>query len=101
LSPAGKTVILVDDGIATGSSALAAIRALGQLQPAKVVVAVPVAPPSVVNRLAPQVDEFVAVAVPDPFGAVGQFYDDFSQVSDEEVMDLLARSPAKPVRTAA
>jgi len=101
LSPAGKTVILVDDGIATGSSALAAIRALGQLQPAKVVVAVPVAPPSVVNRLAPQVDELVAVAAPDPFGAVGQFYDDFSQVSDEEVMDLLARSPVKPVGTAA
>ena len=101
LSATGKTVILVDDGIATGSSALAAIRALGQLRPAKVVVAVPVAPPSVRDRLAAEVHEFVCVAAPDPFAAVGQFYDDFSQVSDEEVVDMLSRNPGQAVRTAA
>jgi len=101
LSATGKTVILVDDGIATGSSALAAIRALGQLRPAKVVVAVPVAPPSVRDRLAAEVHEFVCVAAPDSFAAVGQFYDDFSQVSDEEVVDMLSRNPGQAVRTAA
>ena len=90
LSATGKTVILVDDGVATGASMLAAIRALRQMQPAQVVVAVPVAPPIVCDRLSREADEFVCVAAPSHFVAVGQFYDDFSQVSDEEVIDLLA-----------
>lgn len=86
----GKAVILVDDGIATGASLLAGIRALRQLHPAKIVVAVPVAPAPVCERLAYKVDDMVCVAALEPFGAVGQFYDDFPQVSDEEVKTLLA-----------
>ena len=92
LSVAGKTVILVDDGIATGASLLAGIRALRQSRPANIVVAVPVAPPPVCERLAREVDEIVCVVTPEPFGAVGQFYDDFSQVEDEEVFQLLERN---------
>jgi len=92
LSVAGKIAILVDDGIATGASLLAAIRALRQLRPAEIVVAVPVAPAPVAERLAYEVDEMVCVATPEPFGAVGEFYDDFSQVKDEEVIELLARN---------
>ena len=67
LSVEAKTVILVDDGIATGSSLLAGIRALRQLRPAKIVIAVPVAPPAACKRLAYEVDEFVCVATPEPF----------------------------------
>jgi putative phosphoribosyl transferase len=91
LSVSGKTVILVDDGVATGASLLAGIRALRQLRPAKIVVAVPVAPAPVSKRLAYEVDEMVCVATPEPFRAVGQFYDRFPQVEDEEVVELLAR----------
>jgi predicted phosphoribosyltransferase len=101
LSAEGKTVILVDDGIATGSSALAAIRALRQLRPAKIVVAVPVAPPAVCERLAAEADEFVCVLAPDHFVAVGQFYADFSQISDEEVIDMLSRNRVERLGTAA
>jgi len=92
VSVSGKIVILVDDGIATGASLLAGIRALRQLRPAKIVVAVPVAPTPVCKRLAYEVDEMVCVAMPEPFGAVGQYYDDFSQVEDEKVVELLARN---------
>lgn len=88
----GKTAILVDDGIATGASLLAGIRAVRALEPAKIVVAVPVAPPESCERLADEVDEIVCVATPEPFGAVGQFYDDFRQITDQEVTDLLAKS---------
>jgi putative phosphoribosyl transferase len=91
LSVAGKTVILVDDGIATVASLLAAIRALRQLRPAKIVLAVPVAPRPDCEQLAHDVDELVCVASPEPFGPVGQFYDRFPQVEDEEVVALLAR----------
>ena len=90
LSVAGQTVILVDDGIATGASLLAGIRALRQLRPGKIVVAIPVAPPEACGRLAYEVDEIVCTATPEPFGAVGRFYDDFCQVTDEEVLRLLA-----------
>jgi putative phosphoribosyl transferase len=92
LSVAGKIAILADDGIATGASLLAGVRALRQLEPAKIVVAVPVAPAPVAERLTCEVNELVCVATPEPFGAVGQFYDDFSQVKDEEVIELLARN---------
>jgi putative phosphoribosyl transferase len=85
----GMAVILVDDGIATGSSMRAAIRALRQMKPARIVIAVPVAPPSVCNRLRLEVDELVCLDMPEPFYGVGRFYDDFSQVSDEEVKELL------------
>jgi len=91
-SSEGKIVILVDDGIATGASVLAGIRALRQMHPAKLVVAVPVAPRATCKRVADEVDELVCVATPDPFFAVGRFYDDFSQVGDEQVVELLARN---------
>ena len=92
LDVSGKTVILVDDGIATGSSIRAGIRALRQMKPARIVIATPVAPPSTCNRLKSEVDELVCVEMPEQFCGVGQFYDDFSQVSDEEVNDLLNRA---------
>jgi putative phosphoribosyl transferase len=85
----GKTVILVDDGIATGSSLSAGVRALRQMQPAAIVIAAPIAPQSTVTRLRRDVDDVVCVAIPEPFYGVGQFYHDFSQVSDEEVNELL------------
>lgn len=94
----GKTVLLVDDGIATGSSMLAAIAALRQLKPVKIVVAVPVAAASTTKRLQKIADEFVAVEVPAAFYAVGQFYADFQPTSDEEVVDLLERASAAPSR---
>ncbi len=87
----GKTVILVDDGIATGASLLAGIRAVRAMEPAKLVVAVPVAPPDSCERLADEVDEIICVATPEPFGAVGQFYDDFSEVTDQDVINLLTQ----------
>ncbi|MBZ5644891.1 MAG: phosphoribosyltransferase [Acidobacteriia bacterium] len=89
LDVAGRIVILVDDGIATGASMRAAIRALRQMNPARIVIAVPVAPADTCNRLQSQVDELVCLEMPEPFFGVGQFYDDFSQVSDDEVRDLL------------
>jgi len=85
----GRTVILVDDGIATGASMEAAIRALRQMNPVRIVIAVPVAPADTCGRLRSEVDDFVCLEMPEPFFGVGQFYDDFSQVSDEEVKDLL------------
>jgi len=89
LDVGGMTVILVDDGIATGSSIRAAIRALRQMKPARIVIAVPVAPPSTCSQLQFEADELVCLEMPEPFYGVGQFYDDFSQVSDEEVKELL------------
>jgi putative phosphoribosyl transferase len=88
----GLTVLLVDDGIATGSSMRAAIDALRQMKPARLVVAVPVAPLSTCNRLRREVDEFICVHMPDEFYAIGQFYEDFSQMADEEVTELLRRA---------
>ncbi|MDE3169340.1 MAG: phosphoribosyltransferase [Acidobacteriota bacterium] len=88
----GQTVIVVDDGIATGSSMLAAIKALRQMQPARLVLAVPVAPASTCKRLREHVDELVCVHTPERFYAIGQFYEDFSQVTDEQVIELLRRA---------
>jgi len=88
----GLTVILVDDGIATGSSIRAGIDALRQMKPARLVIAVPVAPESTVRRLRRMVDEFVCLDTPESFYGVGQFYSDFSQVSDEEVRNLIGRA---------
>jgi putative phosphoribosyl transferase len=85
----GKTVILVDDGIATGASTRAAITALRQMNPGRIVLAAPVAPGPTYRRLRSEVDDFVCVDTPETFYAIGEFYEDFSQVSDEEVMELL------------
>lgn len=88
----GKTVILVDDGLATGSTMLAAVQALRQQGPARIVVAVPVASTDTCELMKDYVDEIVCAATPEPFYAVGRWYEDFSQTTDEEVRELLARS---------
>jgi putative phosphoribosyl transferase len=85
----GKTLILVDDGLATGSTMLAAVRALRQLGPARIVVAVPVAAPDTCDLLKAEVDEVVCAVTPEPFYAVGLWYRNFSQTMDEEVRELL------------
>jgi predicted phosphoribosyltransferase len=90
LAPAGKTVIVVDDGIATGASMLAAVRALRTAGPTKIVVAVPVAPPVAYRQLAQAADELVCLEVPSAFLAVGEYYRDFRQTSDDEVRKFLA-----------
>lgn len=87
----GRTVILVDDGLATGATMQAAVKALRQLQPARIVVAVPTASPQTCEELRAQVDEVICAITPEPFHAVGLWYEDFSQTTDEEVRDLLAR----------
>lgn len=86
---AGKTVILVDDGIATGASMLASVRAVRANAPSAVVVAVPVGPPSTCRELATEADDVVCATMPIGFEAVGQVYDDFHQVTDDEVRELL------------
>jgi len=90
----GRTVILVDDGLATGSTMRAAVQALRQQRPARIVVAVPVAAFATCEELRREVEEVVCFATPEPFMAVGRFYDDFSQTTDEEVHDLLASARA-------
>jgi putative phosphoribosyl transferase len=88
----GHTVILVDDGLATGSTMRAAIAALRQQQPDRIVVAVPTAAPETCDEFRNEVDEVVCAITPDPFHAVGLWYEDFSQTTDDEVRDLLARA---------
>ncbi len=87
----GKMVILVDDGLATGASMQAAIKALRQQHPARIVIAVPVAAPEICEALRAEVDEVICALTPDPFLAVGFWYEDFSQTTDDEVRYLLAR----------
>jgi putative phosphoribosyl transferase len=87
--PAGRVVIIVDDGIATGATVMAAIRFVRRGQPQRVVVATPVAPPDTLHRLEHEADHVVSLLVPPDFQAVGQYYDDFSPVSDEEVAAAL------------
>ena len=95
----GKTVILIDDGLATGSTMRAAAAALRQQQPARLVVAVPVAAPQTCDEFKTEVDEIVCAVTPEPFHAVGLWYEDFSQTTDEEVRDLLARSKQNQAST--
>jgi erythromycin esterase-like protein/predicted phosphoribosyltransferase len=98
---AGRTVILVDDGLATGSSMRAAIEALRRHRPARIVVAVPAAPKSTCEELSALVDEVVCATTPSPFVAVGASYWDFTQITDEEVRDLLrAAAGSAPARSA-
>jgi predicted phosphoribosyltransferase len=85
----GRTVILVDDGLATGSTMRAALAALRRQGPARIVVAVPIATPETCKNLEPEVDEIVCAVTPEPFYAVGLWYRDFSQTTDEEVRELL------------
>ena len=92
----GHTVILVDDGLATGATMRAAAEALRRLGPSRLVVAVPVAAPETCEEFRGEVDEIVCGRTPEPFQAVGLWYDDFSQTTDEEVRDLLERTQRKP-----
>src|SRR5207245_4117921 len=91
----GKTVVLVDDGIATGASIRVAIAALRQMRTAEIVVAAPVVPLSTCERLRREADEVICVHTPKNFYAIGEFYDDFSQVTDAEVMELLQQAASK------
>ncbi|MGO9153997.1 erythromycin esterase family protein [Mycobacterium sp.] len=99
LDVTGKTVIVVDDGLATGSSMFAAVQALRDCEPAHIVIAVPAAPESTCREFAGMVDDVVCASMPTPFLAVGESFWDFNQVSDEEVRELLATptTGAKPV----
>lgn len=88
----GRTVILIDDGLATGSSMRAAMAALRQQVPARIVIAVPVGPPETCAEFQGEADEAVCALTPEPFYAVGLWYQNFSQTTDEEVRDLLERA---------
>ncbi|WP_431959511.1 erythromycin esterase family protein [Mycobacterium sp. smrl_JER01] len=99
LELAGKTVILVDDGLATGASMLAAVQALREMEPAEIVVAVPAAPESTCQEFAALVDDVVCASMPTPFRAVGESFWDFRQVSDDEVRELL-ETPTVGIATA-
>jgi putative phosphoribosyl transferase len=87
----GRTILLVDDGVATGGTMSAALQGLAKAQASRVVLGLPVGPPDVVARLAEEADEVVCLATPEPFFAVGIWYRDFTQTSDEEVIRLLAQ----------
>ncbi|MDZ7828533.1 MAG: phosphoribosyltransferase family protein [Halofilum sp. (in: g-proteobacteria)] len=86
-----RTAIVIDDGIATGATVRAALLAIRRARPARLVLAVPVAPPDTVRSLRDEVDDLVCLETPRWFGAIGAFYRDFRQTSDQEVVDLLAR----------
>lgn len=88
----GRTVIVVDDGIATGATMQAALHATRRAGPKTLVLAVPVAPPDTLERLRPDCDQIVCLTAPERFMAVGSFYADFTQVEDDEVRDLLRRA---------
>jgi predicted phosphoribosyltransferase len=89
---AGRTAVVVDDGVATGGTAVAALRWARAQGAAEVILAVPVAPPQTIDRLRAEADEVVALATPEPFFAVGEWYRDFDQTSDAEVVAALARA---------
>jgi putative phosphoribosyl transferase len=92
----GRTVILIDDGLATGSTMRAAATALRNMQPSKIIVAVPVAAAETCADLRSEVDEVICGATPEPFMAVGAWYSDFEQTSDQEVRQLLDRIASHP-----
>lgn len=91
----GKTAILIDDGLATGASMRAAVAALRQMHPARTVIAVPIAAASTCEEFQGEVDEVICARMPEPFYAVGLWYEDFSQTSDEEVRNLLGRAESE------
>jgi putative phosphoribosyl transferase len=97
----GLTVILVDDGAATGSTLRAALAAVRNLGPAFLVAAVPVAPPEVCEKLRQEADRMVCLETPESFEAVGAWYEDFSQITDEEVRERLSRASLNDVKGAA
>lgn len=94
----GRTAIVIDDGIATGATARAALRALRRQKPKRLVLAIAVAPPETVERLRTEVDDIVCLEAPEPFHAISLYYRDFSQVSDEEVIATLEREDVRTGR---
>jgi putative phosphoribosyl transferase len=92
---AGQVVIVIDDGIATGATTRAALQAIRIRKPKELVLAVPVAPPDTIKQLRPEVDALICLETPELFGAIGYFYRDFRQVSDQEVVAILKRFPIK------
>jgi len=92
----GQSVILVDDGLATGATMLAAARHVRTLQPHRVTIAVPIGTKEACARLEPESDEFVCLATPEPFYGVGRWYQEFSQVTDDEVRNRLTSASVKP-----
>ena len=96
IDPAGRVVIVVDDGLATGATMMAALHALRARHPARLLCAVPVASYEALELVKPHADEVVCLDVPFDFRAVGQFYEDFRQVGDDEVVALLREAGAKP-----
>jgi len=92
IDPAGRTVIVVDDGLATGATMISALHALRAQKPARLVCAVPVAPPDTLEKIRPYADEVVCLQAPALFQAVGQFYADFPQVDDAEVEAILRQA---------
>jgi predicted phosphoribosyltransferase len=91
----GQVVIVIDDGIATGATTRAALQAIRNRKPKELVLAVPVAPPDTIEKLRPEVDALICLETPEMFGAIGYFYRDFRQVSDQEVVAILKRFPVK------
>lgn len=89
---AGKTVIVVDDGLATGVSAKASIMSIKEMFPSKIILAVPVSPPETAEEFRKEVDEFICLHEPREFYAVGAFYEDFKQIGDDEVIHLLKKA---------
>jgi predicted phosphoribosyltransferase len=96
IDPAGRVAVVVDDGLATGATMIAALHAVRARKPARLVCAVPVAAPDSLARIRPYADQVVCLEAPEDFRAVGQFYRHFPQVEDDEVVALLRKSP-KPV----
>jgi putative phosphoribosyl transferase len=95
----GRTTIVIDDGIATGATMKAALRGVRQRAPRRLVLAVPVAPPEVLNGMEAECDEIVCLLTPEPFEAVGAYYGDFRQTTDREVRRLLAEAQRRTLRT--
>lgn len=93
----GRTILVIDDGLATGSTMRAAVAALRRQAPARIVVAVPVGPPEICAEFEREADEVICDHTPEPFHAVGLWYKDFSQTTDEEVRDLLERAAAESI----
>jgi len=96
LDVGGRTVVLIDDGLATGSTMKAAVEAVRSLRPARIIVAVPVGSPDTCREFAAIADAIICARAPEHFAAVGQWYDDFRQTTDEEVRELLQAATAEP-----
>ncbi len=101
VNPAGRTAIVVDDGIATGATTRAALQATRMRNPDKLILAVPVAPTDTLATLRKEVDDLICLEDHEDFGAIGYYYLDFTQISDEEVIEILKRFPASTARTTA